>query len=90
MSDMNDAPERPIVLVVEDEPLVRMLAADILEEAEMEVVEASTAPAALLSWNVGTTSLPYSPTSTCRAGWTAWNWPASFTHDGRTSLLRQG
>jgi CheY-like chemotaxis protein len=47
MSDMSDAPERPIVLVVDDEPLVRMLAAEILEEAEMEVVEASTAPAAL-------------------------------------------
>ena len=44
---MSDAPERPVVLVVEDEPLVRMLAADILEEADMEVVEASTAPAAL-------------------------------------------
>ena len=44
---MSGAPERPIVLVVEDEPLVRMLAADILEDADMEVVEASTAPGAL-------------------------------------------
>ena len=35
------------VLVVEDEPLVRMLAADILEEAGFDVVEASSAPAAL-------------------------------------------
>ena len=36
-----------VVLVVEDEPLVRMLAADILEEEGFEVIEASTAPAAL-------------------------------------------
>ena len=38
---------KPVVLVVEDEPLVRMLAADVLEDAEMEVIEAATAPAAL-------------------------------------------
>ena len=38
---------RPVVLVVEDEPLVRMLAADILEEDGFEVVEAAMAPAAL-------------------------------------------
>ena len=40
-------PGRAVVLVVEDEPLVRMLAADILEEEGFEVVEAATAPAAL-------------------------------------------
>ena len=32
-----------VVLVVEDEALVRMLAVDVLEEAGFEVVEASTA-----------------------------------------------
>jgi CheY-like chemotaxis protein len=32
---------------VEDEPLLRMLAADILEEEGFEVAEAATAPAAL-------------------------------------------
>jgi CheY-like chemotaxis protein len=37
----------PVVLVVEDEPLVRMLAVDILEDEGFEVVEASTAAAAL-------------------------------------------
>ncbi len=40
-------PGRAVVLVVEDEPLVRMLAADILEEEGFEVVEAATATAAL-------------------------------------------
>jgi CheY-like chemotaxis protein len=37
----------PVVLVAEDEPLVRMLAVDILEEEGFTVVEASTASAAL-------------------------------------------
>ena len=35
------------VLLVEDEPLVRMLAADILEDDGFEVIEAATARAAL-------------------------------------------
>ena len=39
--------DRPVVLLVEDEPLVRMLAADILQEAGFEVTEAATAPEAL-------------------------------------------
>ena len=42
-----DEQSRTVVLVVEDEPLVRMLAVDILEDEGFEVVEASTAPAAL-------------------------------------------
>jgi two-component system, response regulator PdtaR len=33
----------PVVLVVEDEALVRMLAVDVLEEAGFDVIEASTA-----------------------------------------------
>jgi CheY-like chemotaxis protein len=36
-----------IVLLVEDEPLVRMCAADMLEDEGFEVIEAATAPAAL-------------------------------------------
>ena len=39
--------DRSVVLLVEDEPLVRMLAADILEEAGFEVIEAATGPQAL-------------------------------------------
>jgi DNA-binding NtrC family response regulator len=38
----------PVVLVVEDEALVRMLAVDVLEEAGFEVIEASTADYAVL------------------------------------------
>ncbi len=37
----------PVVLVVEDEPLIRMLASDIMEDAGFEVIEAATARSAL-------------------------------------------
>ena len=39
-------PLRPVVLLVEDEPLVRMDAADVLENAGFEVIEAADAGAA--------------------------------------------
>ena len=42
-----DARERAVVLLVEDEPLVRMFGADVLEEAGYEVVEAVDGDAAL-------------------------------------------
>jgi len=43
----NSANARPVVLVVEDEALLRIYAADLLEEAGFEVVEAASAEAAL-------------------------------------------
>jgi CheY-like chemotaxis protein len=46
MSDPLD-PAQTIVLLVEDEPLVRMCAADFLEDEGFQVIEAATAPAAL-------------------------------------------
>ena len=46
MSDAIEAAQ-VVVLLVEDEPLVRMCAADILEDEGFEVIEATTAPAAL-------------------------------------------
>jgi CheY-like chemotaxis protein len=39
--------KKQIVLVVEDEPLLRMMAADLVEEAGFEVVEASDADEAV-------------------------------------------
>ena len=46
---MSDALEtaHTVVLMVEDEPLVRMCAADMLEDEGFGVIEAATAPAAL-------------------------------------------
>ena len=37
----------PVVLIVEDEPLIRMYAADLLEDAGFDVAEATSARAAL-------------------------------------------
>lgn len=45
---MPSAPQRKqIILVVEDEPILRMLAADIVEDAGFEVVEAADASEAV-------------------------------------------
>ncbi len=38
---------RPVVLIVEDEPLLRMLAVDIIEEAGFDTVEAAHADEAI-------------------------------------------
>lgn len=45
---MSASQARPAVLVVEDESLVRMYAADVLEEAGYEVIEAGNADQALV------------------------------------------
>jgi two-component system, response regulator PdtaR len=44
---MSRTPSTIVVLLVEDEPLIRMLAADLLEDEGFEVIEAATARAAL-------------------------------------------
>lgn len=46
---MNRSPSstKPVVLVVEDEPLLRLLAVDFIEDAGFEVIEADTADAAV-------------------------------------------
>ena len=45
---MADAPSRQVVLIVEDEALVRMTAVDMIEEAGFEVLEATNADEAIL------------------------------------------
>ena len=49
-NDEMDAPLAPLVLVVEDDPDVRCIAADIFHEAELKTAEASTAEEALASY----------------------------------------
>jgi CheY-like chemotaxis protein len=41
------SPDRPVVLIVEDEVLVRMLIADVLQEAGYRIIEAANADEAL-------------------------------------------
>jgi CheY-like chemotaxis protein len=43
-----DASTRQVVLIVEDEALVRMIAVDMIEEAGFEILEASNADEAIL------------------------------------------
>ena len=58
----------PVVLVVEDEALVRMLAVDVLEEAGFEVIEAPAPITRFWSSISVTTSAWCSRTSTCPVG----------------------
>ena len=45
---MADTPPRQVVLIVEDEALVRMTAVDMIEEAGFEILEATNADEAIL------------------------------------------
>ena len=45
---MADTPSRQVVLIVEDEALVRMTAVDLIEEAGFEILEATNADEAIL------------------------------------------
>ena len=45
---MADASTRQVVLIVEDEALVRMIAVDMIEEAGFEILEAANADEAIL------------------------------------------
>lgn len=45
---MADTPSRQVVLIVEDEALVRMTAVDMIEEAGFEILEATNADEAIL------------------------------------------
>lgn len=47
MTAQPKAAPRPVILVVEDEPIVRLVARDILEDAGFEVLEADTADEAV-------------------------------------------
>jgi CheY-like chemotaxis protein len=65
------ATKRPVVLVVEDDFLVRMHAAEMIEDAGFEVVEASNADEAVAILEVvRLTSPSCSPISKCRDPWT--------------------
>ena len=51
MSDVRPEKRKPVILVVEDEPDERFLAAEMLEETGFEVIEAETAERALAILN---------------------------------------
>jgi CheY-like chemotaxis protein len=71
------------VLIVEDEPLIRMGAVALIEDAGFEVYEAGSADAAVLCSNCTRRSLSSLQMSTCRDRWTGLNSPTMFAVDGR-------
>jgi hypothetical protein len=62
--------KRPVVLIVEDEFLLRMDAVDMIAGAGFEVLEAGNAERPSRFWNLAATSPWFSPISRCRARWT--------------------
>ena len=64
-----------VVLVVEDEMLLRMRAVDMVEDAGFTPVEAVDADEAVAILESDPTSRCCSPISRCPALWTAWNSP---------------
>jgi CheY-like chemotaxis protein len=89
----------PIVLVVEDEDLVRTMAVDMLEDAGFEVIEAATADAALAILETDPTiavlftdiDMPGSMSGLDLAGCVAERWPhiRLVVTSGRFSLTNQ-
>jgi CheY-like chemotaxis protein len=61
------------VLIVEDDALVRMMTADVVEECGLSVVEASSPPRRFIRWmRLPMRSLSLSPMFECRVSWMAW------------------
>jgi CheY-like chemotaxis protein len=65
------ATERPVVLIVEDEFLIRSATAEAIRDVGFEVVEAAHADAAILVLESRSDIRLYSRTSTCPDRWTA-------------------
>jgi two-component system, response regulator PdtaR len=59
----------PVVLVVEDEPLLRMLAVEVVEEAGFIAIEARNADEAFMMLESRTDITLLSLISTCPAAW---------------------
>ena len=81
-----DQAERTTILVVEDEALIRMISADILEEAGFRVLEAANAAEAILIMEGADTSNCCLPTSGCRDAWMTLSSGHSFRLIGLTSI----
>ena len=75
----------PSVLVVEDDVLVRTVVAAYLRECGFDVVEAGSADEAIRVLEADIRSTSCSPTSTCRAAWTASVWRSGCAASVRAS-----
>jgi two-component system, response regulator PdtaR len=79
-----DNHSKPVVLIAEDEPLLRLHAADLLEERGYEVVEAEDAAAALRVLEDRPDVRLLFTDIQCQAGSTGWTWPGKSMHAGLT------
>ena len=61
--------KRAVILIVEDELLIRINAVEMIEVAGFEVVEAASADEAIAILDVAWTLMSSSPISKCRAVW---------------------
>jgi hypothetical protein len=77
----------PVVLVAEDDMILRMRAVDLVDDAGYVSVAAMDADEALAVFSRGPVSRSCLQTSRCRAAWMGFNWPMPFTHVGRSSRL---
>jgi hypothetical protein len=75
--------DRPVVLAVEDEPLILTLAVDMILDAGFEPVCASNADEAISILEAATILELRSPTLTCRDRWMGSSWGERCGHDGR-------
>ncbi|MEI9930121.1 MAG: hypothetical protein WDM89_06120 [Rhizomicrobium sp.] len=66
--------EKAVVLVVEDEAIIRISALQIVEDAGFAIIEASNADEAIRILQNRTDIARFSPTSGCPAQWTDGNW----------------
>jgi hypothetical protein len=77
------ADKKPVVLIVEDEPFIRMNVVELVEEAGFEAIEAADATKLFASSKVEKTFAPFSRISRCRDRWTASNWRGQYEIVGR-------
>ena len=72
------------ILVVEDEVLIRLLAADELRVRGFGVLEASNADEAIAFCRAGFPSISYLQMFECPVPWMAWHWLGASARRART------
>ncbi len=80
-------PRGPVVLVVEDEPLQRLMAVDLVEEAGFDVSTLPARPRRYTCWKAAPTSAWSLLTSTCPAAWTGCGSPRPSETAGPIELI---
>lgn len=73
------------ILVVEDDPLILMLALGIIEDEGYIALNASDADEAMVCSSEVPRSESSLPISRCPVRWTGWNWRPAFASDGPIS-----